>query len=171
MGDVIYILQLENKKFYIGSCPKSKLVKKLRQHRDGKAACPWTRKHHALTCLKAIPQSFEHQVTIETEKAMKRWGIKNVRGGDYQKVLITPYQRRHVMRKLKWENNACWRCGRVGHLVQMCKYTTYVDGQDFTDDEEDEYEQESGSTKGYTYSAKEVDNRPTPGMTWHSIPP
>ena len=154
MGDVIYILQLKNKKFYIGSCPKSKLVKKLRQHRDGKAACPWTRRHHALTCLKAIPQSFEHQVTIETEKAMKRWGIKNVRGGDYQKVLITPFQRRHVMR-----------------LVQMCKYTTYVDGQDFTDDEEDDLDQESSSSKGYTYSAKEVDNRPTPGMTWHSIPP
>lgn len=171
MSDVIYILQCEKGKYYIGECQKSKLVKTLRKHRDGKSSCPWTRRHKAVTCLRAIKLTFENQVTIETEKAMKRWGIKNVRGGDYSKVLITPYQRRHVMRKLKWEDNACWKCGRVGHFVGRCKYTTYMDGQEFTDNEDEDDECEKCSSTSYTYSDKVVDTRPTPGMTWHSIPP
>ena len=176
MSDVIYILQCEKDKYFIGCCQKSKLIKTLRKHRDGKAAEPWTRRYHAVTCLKAINLTFERQVTIETERAMKRWGIKNVRGGDYSKILMTPFQRRHVMRKIKWADNACWKCGRVGHFVGMCKYTTYVDGEEFTDNDEEEEECEkcsssSSSSSGYTYSAKVVDNRPTPGMTWHSIPP
>ena len=121
-------------------------------------------------CIRDSKLTFENQVTIETEKAMKRWGIKNVRGGDYSKLLLTPFQRRHIMRKIKWEYNACWKCGRVGHFIGRCKYTTYVDGQEFTDNEDEDDYNESSNTS-YTYSDKTVDNRPTPGMTWHSIPP
>ena len=170
MSDVIYILECEKGKYYLGECHKSKLIKTLRRHRDGKSSSPWTRRYKALKCLKAVKLTFENQVTIESEKAMKRWGIKNVRGGDYSKLLLTPFQRRHIMRKIKWEYNACWKCGRVGHFIGRCKYTTYVDGQEFTDNEDEDDYNESSNTS-YTYSDKTVDNRPTPGMTWHSIPP
>lgn len=168
MTDIIYILQCKNKKYYIGCCPKSKLVSTLRKHRDGKSSQPWTRKHHAEVCLRAIERSYEHQVTIETEKAMKVWGIKNVRGGNYSKLLITPAERRHIMRKFKWDRKACWNCGRLGHFTGACHHTTYVDGSEMSDEEEEDTLDSSDNQ--YTYSVKEVDNRPTPGMTWHHIP-
>jgi predicted GIY-YIG superfamily endonuclease len=171
MSDIIYILQCQKDKYYLGKCSRRELVKTLRKHRDGKMAAPWTRKFNAVKCLRAIKYTFENQLNIETERAMKRWGIKNVRGGDYKKILITPFQRRHVLRKIKWEDKACWKCGRIGHFVGMCKYNTYFNGEEMTDDEDDDLDSSESNKSGYTYSDKVVDDRPTPGMTWHSIPP
>ena len=168
MTDIIYILQCDKNKFYIGCCPKKKLVKTLRMHRDGKTSVPWTRKYHAQKCLKAIERSYEDQETIETEKAMKIWGIKNVRGGKYNKLSITPYQKRKILKKFKWDSKACWKSGRKGHFVGACNQTTYADGSSMSDDEEDE--EEDQSSNNYSYSTKKIDNRPTPGMTWHYIP-
>jgi predicted GIY-YIG superfamily endonuclease len=169
MIDIIYILQCKNKKYFIGCCPKSKLVSTLRKHRDGKTSHAWTRKYNALTCLRAIERSYHNQETIETEKAMKVWGIHNVRGGEYSKLLLTPHQRRHIQRKFKWDRKACWKCGRTGHFSGACTQTTYVDGSEMSDAEDNDDSLESNDNQ-YTYSVKEVDNRPTPGMTWHHIP-
>ena len=172
MSDIIYILQCTKNKYFIGCCPKKKLIQTLRKHRDGKSSVPWTRRYNGVKCLKAIERSYEDQETIETEKAMKIWGIKNVRGGKYNKLLITPFQKRKILRKFKWDAKACWRCGRKSHFVGACRQTTYTDGSSISDNEEESDDEEECKTViRYTYSTKEYDNRPTPGMTWHYIPP
>ena len=72
------------------------------------------------------------------------------------------------MRKFKWDRKACWNCGRLGHFTGACHHTTYVDGSEMSDEEEEDTLDSSDNQ--YTYSVKEVDNRLTPGMTWHHIP-
>lgn len=170
MPDILYVLECKNNHYFVGVAERKKLIKRLRQHRDGKhPGCFWTKRHHALKLISSTILKFKNQPTIETEKWMKMKGINHVRGGDYQSLKLSQEQIHRIKRKFKFKPNACWRCGRMGHLITNCSSTTYYNGEAFSDDEDDE--EDSTSSSSYTYSTKVVDNRPTPGMTWHSIPP
>ena len=46
MSELIIILECENKKIFLDSVKKNKLVARLRSHRDGKKH-KWTKKHKA----------------------------------------------------------------------------------------------------------------------------
>ena len=172
MADVLYILECKDKRYYVGSSSRKQLVKRLRQHRDGlHPLCKWTRKHNALKVITSVTLHYENQTTIETEKLMQLKGISNVRGGDYDTVTLPPNLVRRIKRKFRWKPNACRRCGRRGHIITNCKAETFVNGEMFSDTEDSDDEKVSSYGASYSYSTKEVDNRPTPGLTWHSIPP
>jgi len=171
MVEIVYVLECKGQRYYVGATSRKQLVKRLRQHRDGlHPQCKWTRKYNALKVLHHTTLQYENQVTIETEKLMQVRGIANVRGGDYDSLKLTPVQIRKVKRKFLWKKYACRRCGRTGHVITNCKADSYANGEIFSDAESDD-EKISISSSSYSYSTKEVDNRPTPGLTWHSIPP
>ena len=171
MTDIVYVLECKNNHYYVDVSERKRLIKRLRQHRDGKrSGCVWTKRHPALKLISYTTLKYKNQPTIETEKWMKAKGMNHVRGGDYQTLKLNKDDIRRIQRKFKFKPNACWKCGRLGHVITNCSSTSYYNGESFTSDDEEEEYNESGSS-GYTYTTEEVDNIPTPGMTWHSIPP
>lgn len=169
MPDILYVLECEKNKYYVGVARRRNVIKRLRQHRDGKhPGCPWTKKYKALRMVTNCLVKYEKQATYETERLMKHKGIHNVRGGDYKRFKLNQEEIQRIRRKFKFKPDACWKCGRTKHLVTNCSQTTYYNGESISDEEDDEH---TGPTIVYEYTIKEEDTRPTPGMTWHSIPP
>ena len=78
----IYVLELENSKFYVGST--TKLRQRVRQHFDTTGGSLWTRLHRPIRVVethrfisKKYYLGFEAQVTA---RYMQQYGIQNVRG-------------------------------------------------------------------------------------------
>ena len=84
----IYVLRLEQNKFYVGMSKRN--IERIWEHIEGKGAA-WTKKyppcegHEILYFEEGLNPSDENRKTIEM---MKQFGIHNVRGGDYCRVKL-----------------------------------------------------------------------------------
>ena len=83
----IYILRLENEKYYVGQTVNVK--ERFKNHKKGKLSSEWTKLHNPIEIIEVIETRFkdvseamflENSITIEF---MKKFGWKNVRGGDF----------------------------------------------------------------------------------------
>ncbi|MBO3097847.1 GIY-YIG nuclease family protein [Gelidibacter pelagius] len=83
----IYVLKLEDNKYYVGQSTDTE--NRLKYHLKGKLGSEWTKKHKPLEEVEKIETNFtevneamflENSITIHY---MKKYGWKNVRGGDY----------------------------------------------------------------------------------------
>ena len=136
----IYVLKLERGKYYVGITRKN--VKRVWQHIDGKGAA-WTKKYPplktkpVLSFNEGLRVSDEDRITLET---MKRYGVKNVRGGSWCKVNMSSREVSNLEKKIstlgkrkrtrgKNRVKKCSRCGRTNHTKQNCYARTHADGQ------------------------------------------
>ncbi|MFJ1472713.1 GIY-YIG nuclease family protein [Capnocytophaga cynodegmi] len=87
MNISIYVLKLEEDKFYVGQAKNIK--SRFTQHLKGKLSSDWTKKYKPIKIIEVIETEFtevsqaigkENEVTVEY---MRKYGWKNVRGGDY----------------------------------------------------------------------------------------
>jgi hypothetical protein len=60
---------------------------------------------------------------------MNIYGVDNVRGGQYASEALDELQRYNIKKSLWAENNCCNQCGRKGHFIQTCKFTTDINGE------------------------------------------
>ena len=83
----IYVLKLEDNKYYVGQSTDTE--NRLKYHLKGKLGSEWTKKYKPLEEIEKIETNFtevteamflENSITIHY---MKKFGWKNVRGGDY----------------------------------------------------------------------------------------
>ena len=83
----IYVLKLENNKYYVGQSIDTE--NRLKFHIKGKLSSEWTKKHKPIDEIELIETNFtevnqamflENSITINY---MKKYGWKNVRGGDF----------------------------------------------------------------------------------------
>ena len=127
----IYILKLENNKYYIGK--SDDIGKSYLEHINGTASY-WTRKYKPFSINKIISNvtsSEEEKYIIEY---MCIYGIDNVRGGLYVTEALDKLQR-HTIRKSIWKiNNCCIQCGRKGHSIKNCYATEDVNGDEICED-------------------------------------
>ena len=83
----IYVLELENNKFYVGQAKDVKA--RFEQHLKGKLGSDWTKLHKPLKLKKVYKTNFEDMsqaISLEntiTIEYMKKFGWENVRGGDF----------------------------------------------------------------------------------------
>jgi len=148
----LYVLKLRGGKWYIGHTTRG--IERILDHMDNKGA-KWTKEFKP---IKPIPyrqtepgqtkahsknkaNNDEDRLTLEY---MKKYGIKNVRGGSWCMVKMRKKTHREIQGligkkksekpkakdkpKPKKREVTCGRCGRAGHIRTNCKLKTTVDG-------------------------------------------
>ena len=114
----IYILKLQQNKFYIGK--SQDYEKRIIQHILGHG-CEWTKKYPPLTSepeeLITDEGFFELATTL---KYMKQYGVNNVRGADYSSLQLSDSQQKEIEKHIWSEDGKCFNCGQQ-HFVSDCK--------------------------------------------------
>jgi len=81
---MIYVLELENKKWYIGITYNLNI--RLAQHIGGSGA-QWTKLHKPIRVAEVFYEGCNRHMEDEvTKKYIMEWGKENVRGGSWCKV-------------------------------------------------------------------------------------
>lgn len=113
----IYVLELENGKFYVGRTDN--FQERLLKHQQGQG-CAWTNTHKYKDTLQVFQgDKFDEDKTVL--KFMNKYGIENVRGGAYSNIELSFEQYIAIRRQINNANNLCLACGEHGHFISDCK--------------------------------------------------
>ena len=125
MSNYIYILKLEQCKYYVGKT--NNIQRRYMEHLQGIGAS-WTAKYKPLRLEKLLPSNNPFDEDKYTKLYMTIYGINNVRGGTY----VTDYLHNEQILLLKKEIwsaiDACVRCGRKGHFYETCYAKNDING-------------------------------------------
>jgi len=81
----IYILELENKKYYVGKTTNPDF--RLEQHFNSFGS-QWTKKYKPIKILELKPNCDDYDEDKYTKMYMDKYGINNVRGGSYVQIKL-----------------------------------------------------------------------------------
>jgi hypothetical protein len=124
---LIYILQLNENKYYVGKTnfPHFRLC----QHFSGEGSC-WTNKYNPIKVLELIKDCDDYDEDKYVKITMGKYGIDNVRGGSYNQIELSEVQIQLLQKELKTTQNICYNCGENGHFISECDkvdLTTYIE--------------------------------------------
>lgn len=143
----IYVLELQGKKYYVGKTNHT--FRRFSQHKTGSGA-KWTQKHKVKDLFafhKDMKDSDENKITIQM---MKKYGVRNVRGGSWTKVNMTEAEIKRLENKINArgrrrrttqtsqikarasKKKLCTRCGRTSHTVEKCYARFHSNGKSLT---------------------------------------
>lgn len=114
---IIYVLQLEEGKYYVGKT--GNLGMRIEQHRNGSGA-DFTRRYKYVDLIEQIETDEPFMEDVITKRYMKRYGIDNVRGGTYVQFELPESYRQTLAAEFKTIDNVCFGCGKSGHFVAQC---------------------------------------------------
>ncbi len=117
MENIIYALQCEGGKYYVGKT--SDVKKRFEQHVTGRGA-EWTKLYKPVKLLETRRVTSEHDENNITKDLMKKYGIENVRGGAYASVNLSPEVEDVLRHEIKSSSDACYKCGKNGHFAKNC---------------------------------------------------
>lgn len=130
----IYILQLEDGKYYVGKTNHT--MQRFNQHNDGKGA-KWTKKYPMIDLYdfhRDMKDADENRITMQM---IRKFGAANVRGGSWTKVNMTRAEIRSLDAKAKKgryrrampKRRQCNRCGRSSHTDRSCYARYHANGK------------------------------------------
>jgi hypothetical protein len=113
----IYLLKLEQNKYYIG---KTKQIdNRLLDHTQNKGS-HWTRKYKPIETLEIIENCDKYDEDKHTIRYMDLYGINNVRGGSFVQMKL-PHKTKELLKKqLNMLNDRCYKCNKSGHFGNKC---------------------------------------------------
>lgn len=112
----IYVLQLEENKWYIGKTETSKF--RIDTHFDY-AGSEFTKKYRPQEIYQIIPECDKFDEDKFVKKYMDKYGIDNVRGGTYSKLELSGEERKFIQKELWGANDLCFQCGGH-HFIKDC---------------------------------------------------
>jgi cellular nucleic acid-binding protein len=113
----IYVLQLENGKYYVGKT--TDVMKRFAQHSNGTGAA-WTRTYKPVRMLECRALNGDHDENNVTKDYMKKYGINNVRGGSYTQVTLPDDVESVLQREFRGNADVCYKCNLTGHFANAC---------------------------------------------------
>jgi hypothetical protein len=114
----IYVLQLQQGKYYVGKT--SNPAYRLECHAQGEGS-EWTRLYKPVKLVELIPDCDDYDEDKYTIMYMDQHGIENVRGGAYSSVQLDKDTKAHLALRMHAANNQCFRCGKHGHFALECR--------------------------------------------------
>lgn len=117
MTEILYVLQCEDDKWYVGKT--SDIAKRFKQHQAGTGAA-WTREYKPIRVAETRAITSCHDETNLTKDYMKKYGVENVRGGAYSQVELSDEMETTIKHELKASTDACFNCGKKGHFAKNC---------------------------------------------------
>ena len=115
--EVLYILQCEDDKWYVGK--SNDVARRFKQHQEGKGAV-WTKEYKPIRIAETRPITSSHDETNVTKDLMKKYGIDNVRGGAYSQTDLSEDVEAIIKHELKATTDGCFNCGKKGHFANKC---------------------------------------------------
>lgn len=112
----IYILELEQNKFYVGKT--NDLALRLKFH-ILKRNCSWTN----LYPLVKLIDVYKTNDVFEEDKSVKKYmmlkGVENVRGGAYSNFNLNKYQKIFILKEFCHLLGKCYYCLQTSHFVRV----------------------------------------------------
>lgn len=121
----IYILELEEGKFYVGksSKPLARTGEHMVSSIHSDASCSgsgWTAMYAPVKILRVIVSYDEFDEDLYTFRYMKQHGIDNVRGGSFCELNLSHENVTTLEKMLAGAGDKCYFCGAGDHYVAAC---------------------------------------------------
>ena len=114
----IYVLKLEQNKYYIGKTDNPNI--RLENHFSSNG-CEWTKLYKPLKIIEIIPNCDNYDEDKYTKIYMDKYGIDNVRGGIYVQIELSEDIIKFLKLSSNGSNDRCFNCGLSGHFIKDCK--------------------------------------------------
>lgn len=114
----IYVLKLQCGKYYIGSTV-SKYLWRIDTHYNNQGS-KWTQIYKPKKVVEVHYNCDEYEEDRITLKYMSKYGIENVRGGTFCKIVLPKSHIRTLKSMIRSYKNRCYKCGKSGHFVKEC---------------------------------------------------
>jgi hypothetical protein len=121
----IYILKLEQNKYYIGlsKYPESRI----QEHFNGNGSS-FTSLFKPIQIIKQIQTYDRYDEDKIVKQCMSKYGILNVRGGSYSNIELSDTIVDFLEKEIMHARNACFRCLKRGHFMKNCNAKTNIRG-------------------------------------------
>jgi hypothetical protein len=114
----IYVLLLQNDKYYIGKTSNPHF--RFDNYFINKGS-EWIRLYKPIKVLELIPNCDDYDEDKYTYKYMDIYGIDNVRGGSYTSTILDKATKKQLIKISNRINNRCFNCNKCGHFTRECE--------------------------------------------------
>lgn len=128
----IYVIKLENDKYYIGKT--NNLNKRFQQHVNGYGS-EWTKKYKPIEIIEIIQDCDDFDENKYTKIYMNKYGIDNVRGGSYTSLFLSKEQIKFLENEITGTTDKCYYCNNSGHFIKDCS----LKSQSYNNSEQENY--------------------------------
>jgi hypothetical protein len=119
----IYVLQLQNDKYYVGKTINPHF--RIETHFTNNGS-EWTKLYKPIKLVELVPNCDHYDEDKYTYKYMDMFGIDNVRGGSYSTPVLDNCTINHLVKISNSVNNRCYTCGQYGHYANKCRDTSII---------------------------------------------
>lgn len=113
----IYILELENNKYYVGRT--SNPAFRLQSHFTNNGSV-FSQLYKPIKVLQLIANCDEYDEDKYTLMYMAKYGIDNVRGGSFCELELDILTKTIINKMIMTASNKCYNCNTIGHYINDC---------------------------------------------------